>query len=367
VGVSIFVSTDNSSPPENPFANRMDIDSEPQTRHVLYWEHDADVDVLLEYRGFRYHLLLRETDTVSTENRTLAMLHDALDREDNEALDRITMEWLNSIWPLIAADCTERIRNGECETANDKGETANDKGETVHYTIKLQAMTKDGVQYLEPHDKYLQYPPTAAIPNEYNITTVAETKIEKLDRIDGDIFKVRLGDGIYCLKGVHQTLADVNFKREIRTLQQCSHPNIIRLLSLVVNAEDMVEGMLLAYVPDSRSLVNVNSLSKQQFDAWTTQLRDALGYLHERNLTWGDAKADNVLIREDDSLVLIDFGGGRTEGWVDKENYETVQGDWQGFDRILCFLSKKLNEQEADCVVGNRWGGELGENDCRID
>ena len=90
-GVSIFVSTDNSSPPENPFANRMDIDSEPQTRHVLYWEHDADVDVLLEYRRFRYHLLLRETDTVSTENRTLAMLHDALDREDNEALDRITM------------------------------------------------------------------------------------------------------------------------------------------------------------------------------------------------------------------------------------------------------------------------------------
>ena len=65
-------------------------------------------------------------------------------------------------------------------------------------------------------------------------------------------------------------------------------------------------------------------------------------YPPTRKLVWGDAKADNVLIRDDGSLVLVDFGGGNTENWVDKSNYETEKGDWQGYERILKFMSERV-------------------------
>ena len=68
-------------------------------------------------------------------------------------------------------------------------------------------------------------------------------------------------------------------------------------------------------------------------------------YLHSNNLVWGDAKPGNVLIREDGSVVLIDFGGGHTKDWVDHKNYETVQGDWQGYDRTVEFLKTRRGEE----------------------
>lgn len=35
---------------------------------------------------------------------------------------------------------------------------------------------------------------------------------------------------------------------------------------------------------------------------------------------------------------LIDFGGGWSEGWVDENLQNTVEGDQQGLKRILEFL-----------------------------
>jgi hypothetical protein len=53
---------------------------------------------------------------------------------------------------------------------------------------------------------------------------------------------------------------------------------------------------------------------------------------------WGDAKADNLLLDENNDAWLIDFGGSFTEGWVDKEKAETLEGDIQGMGKILDYL-----------------------------
>ena len=85
-------------------------------------------------------------------------------------------------------------------------------------------------------------------------------------------------------------------------------------------------------------------ITKHEFEGWIDQIRRALFYIHAKDLVWGDAKAGNVLIRVDGTVVLIDFGGGHTKGWVARENYETTQGDWQGFENILAFLRDKVRD-----------------------
>ena len=113
------------------------------------------------------------------------------------------------------------------------------------------------------------------------------------------------------------------FVREVTVLQQCSHPNIISFIGLVSAVDDYekVEGMLIEYIDHAQTLRNVESISPDDFEKWTTQVRNAVDYLHNKGLVWRDTKAVNILIREDGNVLLIDFGG-HTESWVDKENYE---------------------------------------------
>jgi len=129
----------------------------------------------------------------------------------------------------------------------------------------------------------------------------------------------------------------------VSTLQDCSHPNIIRLVGLEVNPEEKVEGMIIDYIENGRSLSDIPSISSEQCDKWTEQIKHAIEYLHQKGLVWGDAKADNVLVDKEDNAKLIDFGGGFTPGWVDRENDDTVRGDLQGFERIISFMRKNMS------------------------
>ena len=84
----------------------------------------------------------------------------------------------------------------------------------------------------------------------------------------------------------------------------------------------------------------MESFSIEEGERWSKQIEQAICYLHTNELVWGDAKAANVLIRENGDIVLIDFGGGATKGWVDIENYETKKGDLQGLERIVKFMQE---------------------------
>lgn len=68
------------------------------------------------------------------------------------------------------------------------------------------------------------------------------------------------------------------------------------------------------------------------------QLETALSALHENHIVWGDVKAANVLIDENEDAWLVDFSGGYTEGWVDKEVAGTVIGDFTGMTRLRTLL-----------------------------
>jgi len=67
--------------------------------------------------------------------------------------------------------------------------------------------------------------------------------------------------------------------------------------------------MLPVYISNGRVLRDIDVLSVDEFKRWTRQI-EAIVYLHERGLVWGDAKASNILIDDAGNATLVDFGGG---------------------------------------------------------
>jgi len=76
---------------------------------------------------------------------------------------------------------------------------------------------------------------------------------------------------------------------------------------------------------------------------WAEQAQKAIKVLHDNDIIWGDAKADNFLVDRHGKLWIIDFGGSYTEGWVDPDLEETEEGDDMGVDKIVGALKDPEN------------------------
>ena len=302
---------------------------EPQVRDLLSnFGSEGDFEHLLDYGAIRYHLLLSyNVNRDCPENNALNQLYAAVSNGDQDAVSEAVDTCLGVLWPFVLSDFSARI---DSESEN---------------IIRLQALSIDGVLCARNHDHHLEYPPTKPITNTFPTVPVYKPgAVERLKEISMHIFKVRVRDSIYCMKSIHRTGRETDFARELETLSQCSHPNIIALVGLVEAPEsDKVEGILLHFVDDARVIRNVEQLSATDCEKWTVQITGAVRYLHEKGLVWGDAKPSNVLIDKNDNAVVVDFGGGYTEGWVDEANQETVRGDLQGLARIVSYMRMKCD------------------------
>ncbi|KAK4072795.1 hypothetical protein Purlil1_13273 [Purpureocillium lilacinum] len=109
----------------------------------------------------------------------------------------------------------------------------------------------------------------------------------------------------------------------------------------VVRTKSGVAGMLFPWINKKSVLCQAKADEAAPWlrRRWADQIYYSLEQLHERGIIWGDAKADNVLIDENDNAWIIDFGGSYTVGWIDKEKAGTRDGDMQGWARIMDMLS----------------------------
>lgn len=101
-------------------------------------------------------------------------------------------------------------------------------------------------------------------------------------------------------------------------------------------------GLVLSYIDCDGATLNCVDGHDPKFSnlrqKWVDQIAQTLEKLHSHNIVWGDAKAANVLIDVNEDAYLIDFGGGYTEGWIEKEKSNSIDGDLQGLENIKRYL-----------------------------
>lgn len=137
----------------------------------------------------------------------------------------------------------------------------------------------------------------------------------------------------------HERIANADFGANVRTS---------RLYGIVRDERSrQMVGLLLYHIEeDTRLAFAVGpGTAEVMRERWARQVRETLAALHGAGITWGDAKADNVLIDVYGDAWIVEFGGGRTEGWVDSGREGTVDGDLQGLERILKFIASGGNGQ----------------------
>ncbi len=134
----------------------------------------------------------------------------------------------------------------------------------------------------------------------------------------------------HCVDDKTKEKAKELFRREASLLMKLDHPAIAKVMDhLVENGRDY---MLLQYVPGTslRQQVRLNGpADEKQVLAWANELAATLTYLHELSppVVHRDLTPDNVVLRKDGTLVLIDFGaaneyvGQATGTLIGKQSY----------------------------------------------
>jgi tetratricopeptide (TPR) repeat protein len=98
----------------------------------------------------------------------------------------------------------------------------------------------------------------------------------------------------------------LQLKQEFRLMSQLRHPNCCQVFDYGVTPEGEPY-FTMEYVP-GESLSALVPLSGERFVAVMTGLLAALGYIHQAGLVHLDVKSDNVRIRPDGSVKLMDYG-----------------------------------------------------------
>ncbi|MCC7530477.1 MAG: serine/threonine protein kinase [Candidatus Melainabacteria bacterium] len=104
-------------------------------------------------------------------------------------------------------------------------------------------------------------------------------------------------------------------EREARYLSQLNHPGLARVVDYFV--EDDRHYLLMEYIKgtDLRRYVKENgAISAKEAIDWSAKIADILSYLHEQEppIIHRDISADNIILRENDTLAIIDFGAANS-------------------------------------------------------
>ncbi|MFK0735435.1 MAG: protein kinase [Gloeotrichia echinulata HAB0833] len=114
-----------------------------------------------------------------------------------------------------------------------------------------------------------------------------------------------------------------NVVNEVRRIQKCLHPNIVRAYdgftenNTIYIIMDFIEGKTLFKI-----LEQEGKLPEARVKRYFIQLANAIKIIHDHQLLHRDIKPDNIIIDKSDNPIIIDFGSAR-EFTIDKTQRHT--------------------------------------------
>jgi serine/threonine protein kinase len=121
----------------------------------------------------------------------------------------------------------------------------------------------------------------------------------------GDVVVLKVTPAIRKETGVDQSME--RFLQEFEMLREIRHPNIVRIYDLGVTDDHLFLAMEHFARGDLRKRMS-EGLTARQSLGYARDLAHALQAIHEVGIFHRDLKPGNVMLRDDGSIALIDFG-----------------------------------------------------------
>lgn len=138
------------------------------------------------------------------------------------------------------------------------------------------------------------------------------------------------------------------FVRESQNIAQCDHRNIVHIIETF--EENGTAYMVMEHV-EGRTLKQIVNQEECTID-WTIEmtkvLAQALQYLHNRNITHLDIKPDNIIVKEGNVPVIIDFGLSRKYDEAGSTDSNLVAAISKGYTAIEQYQPKPKFSPESD-------------------
>ncbi len=121
----------------------------------------------------------------------------------------------------------------------------------------------------------------------------------------GGVVVLKVTPAIRKETGVDQSME--RFLQEFEILREVHHPNVVRIYDLGVTDDHLYLAMEYFAKGDLRKRMAEGLTARQSLE-YSRDLAQALQAIHEVGIFHRDLKPGNVMLRDDDSIALIDFG-----------------------------------------------------------
>ena len=159
----------------------------------------------------------------------------------------------------------------------------------------------------------------------------------------------------YAVKTNKSEYKDINpvMLVEIMSLIECIHPNIVKIIDVVMTHECKQTYMVMEYCDMTLAeAIENKQISSQQGKHYMASLAEGLQYIHSKNIWHRDIKPHNILITKDGQIKIADFGLAKIEAFEGMYHTNPVVTLWWRAPEMFCDGSVKYGQEPDVWALG---------------